>query len=296
MVICALVVAISLGDREPSYKGKRLSEWVEIYEHDAEGEARSADTPACRAAVEAVRHMSDKVLPRALKLIRYEKPNWKNEVERAMEHRLDVRSWCPVWIWHPFYGEPSNEGLVYFQMLGPEASAAVPELVRTINKGKAPRFLAPVSDRAMYALSCIGKEGLPPLMEMLADPRSPYRRRAVYAIKDMNHQPEVALPALPLLIESLNDTDSEVASAAAMALGNLAMVADTSVRALAGSLQNPDDYVRRCAAESLEKFRENARAAMPALLNALRDPDDAVRRAVTNALEQIAPDILEKSR
>jgi len=148
----------------------------------------------------------------------------------------------------------------------------------------------------MYALSCIGKEGLPPLMEMLADPRSPYRRRAVYAIKDMNHQPEVALPALPLLIESLNDTDSEVASAAAMALGNLAMVADTSVRALAGSLQNPDDYVRRCAAESLEKFRENARAAMPALLNALRDPDDAVRRAVTNALEQIAPDILEKSR
>jgi len=67
-----------MGDREPGYNGKRLSEWVEIYEHDAEGEARSADTPACRAAVEAVRHMGDKVLPRALKLLRHEKPNWKN--------------------------------------------------------------------------------------------------------------------------------------------------------------------------------------------------------------------------
>lgn len=285
-IVGGFLVWTQLSGREPSCNGRRLSEWMEIYE-----EAQSANTPACREAIEAVHQMRDKALPYAVGLIGYRKPAWHHTVEQVMEFKLDVRRWCPTWVWLPFYHNPPDRGLICIEMLGAEASPAVPQLLQIIKDGQSPMN----SDRAMYALSYVGMEALPPLIAMIKDPDSPHRRRAVYAIRDMKRQPDVGPSVLPVMIGFVDDSDCEVASAAVMALGEFTTEADSAVPVLASALQNTNYYVRRCAAESLEKFGEIARAAAPSLLNALQDPDESVRDAATNALIQIAPDFLAKA-
>jgi len=114
---CALVVAIGFvawpRDREPSYQGRTLSEWTEIYERGVNYDATPAEVFRGQSAREAVCQMQNEVLPRALLLIRREKPEWKNRVMRVMESPLNVRRWCPRWVWVGFYREPADDGVCY---------------------------------------------------------------------------------------------------------------------------------------------------------------------------------------
>jgi HEAT repeat protein len=285
------------GEREPEYNGRTLSQWVEIYEVSFNPMPAEEDPPkdsaARREAVEAAHHLRDKILPRALRLLRAEKPQWKNKVEHVMEMNLDVRRWCPLWVWGPFYGDRGEDSVVYFEMLGPDAGSAVPELARIMRQADSSR----VRERAMFALACVGKEGLPPLMEVLGDPQNPDRRRAAYALLNMkraaaDQQAAVASPAVPLLIKSLKDPDRNVSTAGATVLGELALDADIAVPALADCLGAADNYLQEEAAEALGQFGDRARFAVPALIKALDDSEPSVRESATNALVKISPQVL----
>jgi hypothetical protein len=203
---------------EPKYKGKKMSEWAEIYESSLQPDGPT-DSPERREAVEAVRNLRDQVLPRALELICKEKPDWKGSMEQILESKMEVRRWCPTRVWAPFYRNPADEGSVYFEMLGPDAGSAVPELVRIINHTESFN----TSERAMDALSSIGAASLPSLTQMLADPANPRRRRAVCAIGDMmDRQPAAAKSAIPLVVKCLNNSDFAVRYAATNALNEFA--------------------------------------------------------------------------
>jgi hypothetical protein len=289
------------GEREPEFKGRKLSQWAEIYEVSFNPMPGEEDPPKDsverREAVEAAHHLRDKILPRALRLIRSQKPQWKNKVEHVMEMNLDVRRWCPLWVWRPFYGDRGEDSVVYFEMLGPDAGSAVPELARIMKQADSCR----VRERAMFALACIGKEGLPPLMEVLGDPQNPDRRRAAYAVLNMNRlavdqQGAVASPAVPLLVKSLKDPDRNVSSAGATVLGDLALGDEIAVPALADCLATEDMYPREEAAEALGKFGDKARSAVPALIKALGDSDPSVRESATNALVKIAPEVFGENQ
>ncbi len=209
------------GEPEPKYKGKRLSEWAEIYETSFEPDQVDGETPKDseprREAVEAAHQTRDKLLPVALKMIRYEKPKWFDPVERRME-QMDVRRWCPVGIWGPFYGDRGEDNMVYFRMLGADASPAVPELVRIMKEAEGIR----IRERAMYALAYIGKDGLPPLLEVLGDPNNADHRRAAFAITCLKDQGAVLKPAVPLLVKRLEDPDDNVRYSATNVLMNIA--------------------------------------------------------------------------
>lgn len=164
LLFVSLVTTAWFRESEPRYKGKTAIEWAEIYESSFQPDGHN-DLFARREAVDAVRHMRDQVLPLALNLISQEKPAWKDSVEHFMEFKLDVRRWCPTWVWLPFYRYPPNEGLVYFHMLGPDAGPAVPELVRVINESESLN----ISQRAMDALASIGAAGYPSLARIVAD-------------------------------------------------------------------------------------------------------------------------------
>src|SRR5207253_4084422 len=110
-LIAVVVVAAFVwpGEREPVYQGKKLSEWAQIYEESfnpisTDDEEPRPETPERREAVKAARSVRDKLLPRAVKMISYRKPKWKDSVEHFMEFKMNVRSWCPLRIWRPFYG------------------------------------------------------------------------------------------------------------------------------------------------------------------------------------------------
>jgi hypothetical protein len=89
LLIGVATVLVLTHSRDPEYRGKRLSEWVRLYDMDAEGPTQSTDTPACREAVLAVRQMRDQALDRAFQLLQSEKPAWKVRVEAAME-RINI--------------------------------------------------------------------------------------------------------------------------------------------------------------------------------------------------------------
>ncbi|MGA2248852.1 MAG: HEAT repeat domain-containing protein [Verrucomicrobiota bacterium] len=290
LVVAALTVIFSV-EPEPEYKGKKLSEWAEIYETSFEPDQVDGETPKDseprREAVEAAHQTRDKLLPVALKMIRYEKPKWFNPVERRME-QMDVRRWCPVGIWGPFYGDRGEDNMVYFRMLGADASPAVPELVRIMKEAEGER----IRERAMYALAYIGKDGLPPLLEVLGDPNNADRRRAAFAITCLKDQGAVLKPAVPLLVKSLEDTDRNVSTAGATILGELSLEPDIAVPGLTNCLKSTDWALRDDAINALGKFGDGARRAIPALVVALGDPDASVRYSATNVLLKIAREVL----
>src|SRR5437764_3226801 len=141
---CAVLGLVALlswrKEPEPSYHGKTLSEWVEIYErpaseldfdHPVDLPQRPAEIearPAVHEAIEAVRHMQDRVIPRAIALIHHEKPHWKDEVAYIMLTRLHFGRWCPPWIWMPFSDDPGYKGACYIYILGDSATPAIPQL------------------------------------------------------------------------------------------------------------------------------------------------------------------------
>ena len=159
-VMIGLVVWVLWPDeRGPICRGKHVSEWRDIYECNQPNDlitTNALENQESRDAADAIRQARDKVLPFALRWIRYEKPKWKYEAFVFMDMRLDVRSWCPAFIWSPFCGDPGDDSVVYFWMLGPDASPAIPELVNLMNH-PSPR----VRSRAADALACIGKAALP---------------------------------------------------------------------------------------------------------------------------------------
>jgi len=222
----SVVATLLFREREPEYKGKSMSEWMEIYESSFQPDG-PGDLSARREAVDAVRHMRDQVLPLALNLISHEKPAWKDSVEHFMEFKLDVRRWCPTWVWWPFYRYPPNEGSIYFEMLGPDAGPAVPELVRIINESESFN----ISVRAIDALALIGTAGLPPLAQIIADPTNPHRRYAVCTVGVMmDRHPDTAKTAIPLLVNCLNDPAPDVRFAATNALNEFGPGVPTSVQ------------------------------------------------------------------
>jgi HEAT repeat protein len=81
-------------------------------------------------------------------------------------------------------------------------------------------------------------------------------------------------PAVPALIETLNDRDPKVRAAAAMALARIGSQAKAAVPALIKALKDKDPDVRREAARALGQMGPAAQEAVPALLEALRDSGD----------------------
>jgi HEAT repeat protein len=179
-----------------------------------------------------------------------------------------------------------------FEILGPEASPAVPDLERLTKNNKT--IVPPIL--ATEALGYIGKDGLPALIAALSDPNKTNRWRIIGAIGSIRNLDSNDRTAVLVLIKYLNDSDALLATTAAQSLGSLALQPDLAVPALTKVFKDPKSRLRIVSALSLSKFGEQARPAAPVLVEALRDPDTVVRAVALNTLKEVAPDIWEKAR
>ncbi len=179
-----------------------------------------------------------------------------------------------------------------FEILGAEASPAVPDLARLMKNSKA---IVP-SILATEALDHIGKEALPELISALSDPQQTNRWRVVAAIGAIHNLAASDQTAVLVLINHLNDPDLQVATAAAQALGSLASQPDLAVPVLTKVFADPKSRLRIVSALSLSKFGEQARPSVPVLLDETGDPDSTVRAVALNTLREIAPEVWEQAR
>lgn len=107
------------------------------------------------------------------------------------------------------------------------------------------------------------------------------------ALRDLER---IGTPAVPALIEALQDKDVRVRVYAADVLGALGSKAQEAVPALAKALKDPDQYVRASAAEALHEIGSQAKDAVTELIGALKDEDRYVRYSAADALGRIGPE------
>jgi hypothetical protein len=287
-ILMALTVVWSVKP-EPTYNGKTASQWEQIFR----GRAFADDIPLSdsdhareREAIKAVHEMRDAVLPVALRDIQCQTPAWPSHLAEKLMSTRYFR-WCPNFVLRLLQEDPAGDGLMYFQMLGPDASPAVPELTNILRQTKSVR----VRLQTINALAQIGEAGFRPLMNELANTNFPTQVAVMFAIVVVHERGATVTPALPCLLENLTNTDQNISVTAFRVLGELAVEPAVVVPALTNRMQDADENRRREAILELRRFGDKARSALPALKLALTDPDEPARYFATNALQVVAPDV-----
>lgn len=103
------------------------------------------------------------------------------------------------------------------------------------------------------------------------------------------HCQSASASSVPPYLLALQDEDSRVRQAAAIALGQIGLGAIDAVPQLTLALSDPDSHVRAAAAFALSAFGPYAMEAVPELRGKLADESAAVRARAAFALGQIGP-------
>jgi len=142
-----LVAVFARREREPEYRGKRLSEWV----------AMMGFTPGSVEyfkAKEAVGRIGTNAVPFLLDWIQYEPPAWKAKLYNTVNSLLEKLQ-CE-WLLSDEQALLAWGASAAFADLGPEANGAIPELARILDgpgtslpKGRAIDVLASLRQRGI---------------------------------------------------------------------------------------------------------------------------------------------------
>jgi HEAT repeat protein len=162
--------------------------------------------------------------------------------------------------------------------LGRFGTAALPSLnVALKDKDSGVRQYAVLS---LAQLASAPKDVLPLLEAARKDENAKVRQSAAQSLKSFG------LPAVPLLIEMLADTDADVWKKAVESLKEMRARTQGMVKLLAAAIKDEKFAVRRGAAYVLSRFEEEG---VPALTEALRDPDPRVRWEAADSLRVVGP-------
>jgi len=179
-LILVLAVALFTGglfllsrNREPSYGGKSLTEWLQIY-----AEWNSA-TATSTQAVEAVRQIGTNALPLLLAWVREDRGVWKDKLDGIRttlpppigKTRTVRRMTDKTQILHFALFQTA------FRLMGESADPAIPELTRLMNHPN-----DSVSKKAMLALAHMGKDGRIALFQAVPDPTNRMAQSRTVAI------------------------------------------------------------------------------------------------------------------
>ena len=200
--------------------------------------------------------------------------------------------------------------------IGPEAREAIPVLIDGLDsrKGRGQRGFDrnQALFRSAYALTRIGSQAIPPLIQALNGEDSAQRAGAAKALGGMGPAAKEAIPALvsnlshsdndvqretvdalaligpetkPLVIQSLAGKEPRERSAAALTLAGMGRFAEDAAPAMFEQLgKETDSTVRISLLTSLSKVGADPKILVPRLVDALRDSNEAIRHAAINGL------------
>jgi HEAT repeat protein len=224
---------------EPTYKGRHLSYWI----NDVHWESSMMPQPLKDEAKVAIAHIGTNAIPFLLKLV----------AEDA-----------------------SFSGVIQaFQILGPSARPAIPELARLATNqpasvsratAYAQRPVTMFGYSALLALGGIGPDAVPTLLTILTNSVAPGTRMG--AIKALMEMGTNALPAMPVLLQYVYDENDMVAMDAVTALGISGGDSPVALAALEDVSRGPRLILRSGAIDALRHFGP---AGVPALVRALSD-------------------------
>src|SRR5439155_17557853 len=167
--------------------------------------------------------------------------------------------------------------------IGTSAAKAVPDLVSAM---ATKRIQVGTAVPALVALGYTPVEAVPLLIAQLrASTNSPVPLNSVRCLGLIGAP---AAPAVPALIDALQNTESRARAPVAFALGQIGPKGSMAVPALTRALDDEWWYVRENAAIALGKLESNAASAIPALARlAEGDRNEDVRTAALEAMSSI---------
>jgi len=272
-------------NRQPSYAGHTLSEWLDRYWDDCNAENRCLDCTNS-AAFFAIRVIGTNALPTLLRWIADE-PAGPNKPLLVLAHRLPraiVNLRCVKILVDPD-PRPFRIGIA-FSVLGPEANTAIPELTRILRTRQNTEYAV---YEAADALAEIGSAGTPPLLAAAQDTHFRFR---VDAIRYLGSMGTNAAAAVPAIIQFLGDPDPELAREAAFALecfGFRNAIQSEDIQKLRPALQSPDALIRLRIAGALARFETERAAAIGVLKQSLLSTNRAVVSETRIALNGLEP-------
>jgi HEAT repeat protein len=283
-LLCLIIISLSASwparaDEEPSFRGKTVTEWLEVL-------AKDSDAGLRKKAVIALERIgpvkSSRVLPAVTGAMSDEKqdPMVREAAAAALGRIYDANK--PM----------IQEGNLKFD-------AALQALAASLTGDKAPG----VREAAAGSLAQLGGDArgtVEWLTKALKDDHQEVRAAAAEALRRVATEKEAVkdvVAATPALQELLEDKDNTppVRANAALALGQIGSPgASAAVPALAAAVAEAKapTAVRKAAATALGRFGKDGAAGSSELAAALKDKEAPIelRRAAVEALDQFGVD------
>ena len=269
VLIIGTVVVLGWWSREPSYRGRTLTSWLQqIYDTPLSETERLSEAQAAVRAIGA-----EKALPFLVRLTEAQdgpirswviKKNekWKIRVLKMREER-----------------HTQQLGIRGFEVLGTNCAPAVPELTRLLED----------TNRAFTAVRCLDHIGKPAefaLWRSITNRDWQVRHWGILALSGVT---DYADEFIARVKGSLNDPDGVVRVTALRAIGSQTEVPDIAVPFLLAALEGNDEYVASSAATLLADFGTNGLRGFGALSNAVERWGPAAAGQALITLVRLAP-------
>jgi HEAT repeat protein len=267
-----LVVVALLGtwSREPSYRGRPLTSWLEQYSDAALNEVQRRSEAG--KAIQAIG--AEKAQRRLLRMAEAQDSPFRRWVIEKTENR-HLRRW-----WLREAAMTQLLGIAGFEALGTNCASAVPELTRLMQD----------TNHAFTALRCLVYIGTPaetPICQALTNPSPQIRSLAASQLSWVTDDIEVYLARLN---GPLNDPDASVRFAAVQALGLQTAYPEEVLPLLLKATHDTQDSVAGYAIRFLGELGTNGTKALGPLTEFVEKGSRYRASHALRSLTSIAPE------
>lgn len=244
---------------EPTYQGQRVTHWIKVLNNTKQ------DPPFMSAYFEGEQPILE-IGPPAIPYLRSALGNQDSVAKdayaafwRKLPRRLQKK------LPEPF---PPATLRAYaargLGLLGPNATPAVPDLIRALHDPD--KWVRAAAASALGEIGPAARVAVPALITGLNDPDKNVGLSCLIGLKGAGRDsPEV----LPVYQKLLSNLDSNIRSWSVLALGKMTIGRETVIKALEDALQDESRPVRLCAVDSLGGIGSAAASAVPQLLQLL---------------------------
>jgi hypothetical protein len=307
IIALAIVVPLASRRREPICNGKTLGQWAMVrseavavrpvhrqIDASAWAEMQSNATSRLASAELAIRHIGANGVPFLLDWLAYENPapqlTWKQKGIALLLKIPMPKKFQAGLRYNSFNAYPERpprptpqDALWCFQLLGPNAAPAIPQLTRMALQ----RDHWQAACRAVDVLGGIGKDSLPALLDLATNYACPTRRQVVVALtQSVKGQAGPGNNVISrALLRCMKDGDIAVARQAARALGQLKVEPALAFPLLTDGLADPN--LSFACIDALGEYGHEAQPVWPSLMALLNNDDPELHAAVSNAVVRI---------
>lgn len=270
MAVLGVMAWVILRPDEPTYRGKRLSQWLDEYN-------RAGALEKTEPISEAIRAIGTNSLPYLLANIKH------------VDSPMKIRFFALIRRQHilklPFYGaDPSRStSILALHALGSQAAPLYPEVLKVAQDPGTHWW-------GMMSLLAVGTNTIPTLAKACQSTNAQVRTEAALMIAMMR--------AMPPPWFSWGWDKAPLNGRPLFGLGYA--VSEEDVREMINMLRDPDPAVRRASADAIGLYTRPpytgvAKAAVPSLIEALKDAEPNVKLSAGETLRKIDPEAAVKA-